>query len=199
MALVTTGFTNYTGWSHHTNDQSPSQICTYSYSSKKAYLSSVVVKLGTGKNGSKFTNSSGTVVTGNGKAISAKVHIYNGSNKIATSNTISVTKEVSSSSSSGSYYANVAECSNYTFTFNSTVELNKSTTYTLKIEWSGGNVLCFAKGTTVQGDITYDDGVIYIYVNGAWKKAIPYVFYSSSWHKAAPYIFYSGSWRKCSG
>ena len=143
----------------------------------------MVVNLGTGKNGNKFTNSSGTTVTANGNAITAKVHIYDASSKkIATSKSISITKAVSSASSSGSYYAVVAECATYTFTFDSAVELAQNTTYTLKIEWSGGNVLCFAKSTAIKGDIAYDDGVISIYVNGAWKRAVPYVFYSSSWH-----------------
>ena len=160
----------------------------------------MVVNLGTGKNGNKFTNSSGTNITANGNTITAKIHIYDASSKkIATSKNVSITKAVSSTSSSGDYYAVVAECATYTFAFDSAVELNKNTTYTLRIEWSGGNVLCFAKNTDIKGDIIYDDGVIFIYVNGAWKKAVPYIFYSSSWHRAAPYLFSGGTWKKCSG
>ena len=199
MALTSTGFTNYTGWSHHTNDQSPSQICTYKNEDKGAYLTSIVAKLGTGKSGSKFTNSSGVNKTGDGKAITATLIIYQGSTTVATSAQISITKTVSSSQqTNGNWYGNVTtECAEYTFTFATPVELKKNTSYTFKISWSGGAILCFSKNEAVKGNLNYDEGVVYIYSGSAWKKAVPYIYNGSAWKKCVPYIYNGSAWKKC--
>ena len=201
MALTNTGFTNYTGWSHHTNDQSPSKIGTYKHSSKTTYLTSVVAKLGTGADGNKFTNSSGAVNKGDGKNISAKVLIYKGSSSssMASSTTITIKATVSSKQdSSGYWYGDVKnDCASYDFTFDTPVKLEKNTEYTLKIQWSGGAILCFSKEEDIEGDVTYDDGVVYIYNGSTWKKAVPYIYNGSAWKKCVPYIYNGSVWKKC--
>ena len=55
--------------------------------------------------------------------------------------------------------------------------------------WAGNNT-----GKTTTSTITIDanpPGLVRIYVNGAWKQAIPYV-YNGGWKQAIPYVYNNG-------
>lgn len=41
------------------------------------------------------------------------------------------------------------------------------------------------------------NGLVQIYINNEWKKAIPYVYTSNGWQQAAPYIYNGSNWELC--
>lgn len=58
-----------------------------------------------------------------------------------------------------------------------------------------GNITALPSGSAVESV----NGYVYIYADGAWKKAIPYVYNGSAWKQAIPYVYNGSAWKTCGG